>query len=415
MDALSGKRFLITQPFLNVFCGSAIVTMELAEYLKSNGGIVEVYTYTYADPMKSEFEKRKIKVITTEDNYDFNLANYDYIWIHSNVLPEDLVKQLVDIEALRHIPYFIFLHMSPHDFAPDEAPWIYQFEEKLADKILFVSDETRDKHVKILGDKINMGYYRNPSPLDYMVESGHREHLGKVLIVSNHVPSEVKKAAEILQARGVTVDHLGERGNKQELVQPDLLAQYDAVITIGKTVQYCLLAHKPVYIYDSFGGPGYLTKNNFDKAKHYNFSGRGFNKKDPQEIAEELISGWQGYSDKDFELDDFRIDKVLADVFDNLQKRPKCNLRLDHVLATCHAQRLAQFRFMEHYWNIAHRDEIAYLKKGIRSLEKEVQSLKRDLNDKKQEIHQITSAKSYKLMVKLLKPLNKLRGKSKDR
>lgn len=49
---------------------------------------------------------------------------------------------------------------------------------------------------------------------------------------------------------------------------------FDAVLTIGKTVQYSLSMGIPCYIYDHFGGEGWLTPETFDREAFYNFSGR---------------------------------------------------------------------------------------------------------------------------------------------
>src|SRR5690606_31689494 len=49
---------------------------------------------------------------------------------------------------------------------------------------------------------------------------------------------------------------------------------------------------KPVYCYDHFGGPGWLSASNFEVAEYFNFSGRDTPvRKSPQEIATELIDG----------------------------------------------------------------------------------------------------------------------------
>jgi hypothetical protein len=65
------------------------------------------------------------------------------------------------------------------------------------------------------------------------------------------------------------------------------------VVTIGKTVPYCLALKIPVYCYDHFGGPGWLHEENLDLASQNNFSGRGFSGKTPQAIALEIAEGYR--------------------------------------------------------------------------------------------------------------------------
>jgi hypothetical protein len=98
-------------------------------------------------------------------------------------------------------------------------------------------------------------------------------------------------ATKILKERGVSVAMVGN-GNIQRRMTPTLLNKYDAVITIGKTVQYAIRSQVPVYCYDHFGGPGYLDQGNFSKASHLNFSGRGYKKKAAKLIARELIENY---------------------------------------------------------------------------------------------------------------------------
>ena len=40
------------------------------------------------------------------------------------------------------------------------------------------------------------------------------------------------------------------------------------MITIGKTVQYCLLSATPVFVYDYLGGFGYLDASNIERARY---------------------------------------------------------------------------------------------------------------------------------------------------
>jgi hypothetical protein len=63
-------------------------------------------------------------------------------------------------------------------------------------------------------------------------------------------------------------------------------------VTIGKTVQYALVAGVPVYCYDTFGGPGWLSPENVEAAAANHFSGAGSAKRDAATIAAELVEGW---------------------------------------------------------------------------------------------------------------------------
>ena len=87
------------------------------------------------------------------------------------------------------------------------------------------------------------------------------------------MPNEIREAAAQLAVQHIIVDFYG-LADKHIPVTPQLLAGYDCVVTIGKTVQYALALGIPVFNYDRFGGEGYIRLSNIDDEEYYNFSGR---------------------------------------------------------------------------------------------------------------------------------------------
>ena len=89
-------------------------------------------------------------------------------------------------------------------------------------------------------------------------------------MVSNHPPKELQEAMSLLSARGYQVDMLIDAigSEKPAITSAELLDHYDCVISIGKTVQYCLVQGIPVFLYDRFGGPGYLNESNYELAEY---------------------------------------------------------------------------------------------------------------------------------------------------
>ena len=398
MEKLRKKRILITQPILHSFCGSTLVTIELAEYLKKIGAFVEVYSYTFDEPIKKEFEIRNIKVHVADDDINLDLFSYDYIWIHSQVFPESMTKQLPFLNNRNgKKPTFIFLHMSAHDYIPDEFQWIYSFEDKISDLSLFISEETELRNKPLFESNVRTDYYRNPAPMSY---KGVKKStaLEKILIVSNHAPDEVEEASNILKSNNICVDHLGENGSRYGLICPDDISNYDAIITIGKTVQYCIIGEKPVYIYDTFGGPGYLRINNFEKAKMKNFSGRGFEKKTAELIADEIMNKWS-VAQKDItkisknHSNDYRIDTVIKRIFDNIQPREKDSISESQALSIFYSQRLARYRFSDAYLSRIREQRIQSCEKEIQRLNNIIQSFPKDSILHRTEKYLIRSAK----------------------
>jgi hypothetical protein len=90
------------------------------------------------------------------------------------------------------------------------------------------------------------------------------------------------------------VIHIGRSGDVIKKVSPDDIAWADLVITIGKTAQYVLVSHTPLYIFDHFGGPGYLNESNFEKVALFSFTGRCCERKlSPIELFDDILSGYK--------------------------------------------------------------------------------------------------------------------------
>lgn len=93
----------------------------------------------------------------------------------------------------------------------------------------------------------------------------------KVCVISNHVPPELQ---ELYRNEEIVFDFYGTTFKNIVRITPEILERYDVVISIGKTVQYALGMSIPVFEYDRFGGPGYLTPEMFPAESASNFSGR---------------------------------------------------------------------------------------------------------------------------------------------
>ena len=317
-----GKRILITHPFLYEINGATIVALELATFLQEQGAIVCVYTNVFEDPIKQYFLREGIRVDVASKMPRYHLSDFDFVWINSQTFPVSLLKELGDADKVKLAPKFIFMHMSAHSFCADEMPYIYNFEESLSSLSLFVSEEAFDTN-KAFFEKLpeNTDYYRNPAPLSYdQIFRKHRYELRKVLVVANYPCPELREIKDILKKKNISIDYLGFCGDRYELISEKILSNYDAVISIGKTVQYCLVSGTPIYIYGQYGGPGWLTKKNYAKAKKYNFSGRGFRDKTPEEIVNDLISYYSKAKrfhdeNQDDFADEYLINNVAARVF----------------------------------------------------------------------------------------------------
>ena len=110
-------------------------------------------------------------------------------------------------------------------------------------------------------------------------------------------------------------------------ITPQLLSKHDVIVSIGKTIQYALVAGIPAFNYDHFGGDGYITLENLNFERFYHFTGKpNFRKLTAYEIATEIFEGYRQITPNQLEKlqaiakDSFlisrQVDKFLLDLQD---------------------------------------------------------------------------------------------------
>lgn len=342
MTELIPKNVVITQNSLKNFAGSEIITLELAETFVSMGSNVLIYTNLYDYPIKKEFKKiNNIKILTNEKDLKKYLPDIDLLWVHHQLLPEVLLKSLQDSDRTR----IIFHHMS--SFHPLEYPFSTRIEQQLADYVLYNSSLTREAFAS-KGFKSNHSLhdiFNNPAPkrfYDAGKQKKRNSQIKKIVIISNHIPSEIVQILDVLKQKEIGVNIIGSNNyGIPKKVTPQLINSADVVITIGKTVQYAVMVGTPVYCYDYFGGPGYLNEENYQQAEFYGYSGKGFCKKNPKVIIEELFSQYnaamQFASRLRIKLKDKYIleDRILG-LLNDLKNRPRTPKRLLRADSNAH-------------------------------------------------------------------------------
>ena len=298
------KVLILTNHMENI-AGSEIVALEVAESFQKYGCNVKIYANQIGLPMADIVRDSGIE-LDDSDQYP-NPFDFDIIWSQHHVIP---LLISTNIESKNDRPYFIFAHLSPYE--PLETVGLYT-EHIFADKILVNSHETKER-LESLGvetDKIEIFYNASPSSF----QSASKVNLLKnILLISNHPPQELLEAIKILEKKNnIRVSHIGTRG-RYERLQPSHIAENDAVITIGKSVQYAINGARAVYCYDHFGGPGWITLENFKKSENTNFSGRCCHRKiSAEEIANEVVLNFEKANQDVFEIREILTDKYLID------------------------------------------------------------------------------------------------------
>lgn len=303
---------LILTNHLVELCGSEIQVLEIYNYFKERDHNILVYANILGDPIIEYFDKNDL--ITNLEQ--INLENINFIWSQHCMIArlfQNHIHKNVDLKL-------ISVHLSPYEMMElCSLPYM-----KLLDCIYVAnSKETKDKLVSLGIESNNIFISNNCAPSKYLDNSIKETKLNNILVVSNHLPQEMIEATNIL-SKDFNVNIIG--GKKAVLVTPELIKQYDMIITIGKTVQYGLLSNIPVYCYDHFGGPGFLNFENYEVAKYYNFSGRGFEKKTAEEIVLEVRDNFQ-FSVDFFNKFSKKSDFILEYFMDNLfLQNKKCIL-----------------------------------------------------------------------------------------
>lgn len=274
--------------------GSEMVTLELAEYFAAAGSRVTIGTWTVGPPMMPHLRKHEnISYFDLEGEELSERLAADppqLAWIHHQLVPKYLLQYPAKTT-------FVFNHMSA--VHPLELSWSAGIEATLASLHLYNSPETLEGHrSRALAGGFrneNMQVFPNPAPDDFgdvkVRIPGRPLRLG---IVSNHPPDELAELCDG-QPPELELEIIGNSprtGSNAVRITPQKLERLDGVITIGKTVQYAILAGLPVYCYDKFGGPGWLSSENFTSCERRNFSGRGFAQKTSTQIALELFNGF---------------------------------------------------------------------------------------------------------------------------
>jgi hypothetical protein len=116
--------------------------------------------------------------------------------------------------------------------------------------------------------KEKIHYFPNYAPRPFFAQSRevYKSSPQKIAVVSNHPLEKLRHFAKKVKGKQVDVRFIGVK-DKSVFVDENVLKEFDLVITIGKTIFYCFAMKIPVYCYDHFGGPGYITPDNFEMSR----------------------------------------------------------------------------------------------------------------------------------------------------
>lgn len=344
-SSLRGKRILITSYSYANFGGAALNAVELADQLREFGMKPDFFSYDVSGPLAKYIEKKFGKSILTDQVNNLSqsddemgitelrIEDYDYIWVGGNTIPISFLKQ---INSIKKLPKFIFVHMSPLVGFPLDAPLMPDFEEKVASKILSISKSTTtDNLFRILHRDTPIDYWPNPVPSEFKYLQKRSGNLRKIAVISSsHPSSDIMELGQILKQKNISVDYIGKFNKNIKVVDAEFYNEYDLIIGIGKNARYSMVCGVPVYIYGRFGGGGYINDKNLKLNESYNFSGRGFTTKNANTIAEEIVTNYQDalsfhQTNREKFIHELSLDNVAKRLFTELEQQDSVEIKFD--------------------------------------------------------------------------------------
>lgn len=274
-------NILFTSLYANGLHGSVVHILEYAEYLARQGHNVTWVAVFVSPPMKQDAAARGIRLCSLANFKPDPQTVYDIVWtFHIFIFPALMAKGL---NYERFIAASLSCITNPEQFPPffrDAALLTAISEEVKAFNVRRYGIPAAD--ITVIPNHIPPAFTRKKKACS--------PELSRVCVISNHVPPELQ---ELYGTGPLEFDFFGATFRNIVRITPKILRRYDVVISIGKTVQYALGMGIPVFEYDRFGGPGYLTPEAFPVESAANFSGRACPvKRTSAEIVAELVAGY---------------------------------------------------------------------------------------------------------------------------
>lgn len=308
----SKPSILFTNLTLAARSGSELHILELAKAFLKKGWDVTCYTLVLAYPIQGHFKQAGINVV--EFGEEDRLSSHYTVLYSQHHIVSDFIWDCVDV-TFEKIVLSSLGPFSEHEKLPS-------FSSE-ADLQVFVSDETRQQNGLNIS---NCNSFVFPNSIDFSQLSTQAKRTlpnkpKRIAVISNHIASELMELGELV-GPGTQINYLGIENQSVEIT-PELVASYDLVISIGRTVPLCFAVKTPLYCYDIFGGPGYITPTSIEKDYFFNFSGRSNrSKKNATQLFSDIIDGYERASSNTDYMQKYAMEKLNFETnFEHLYSR----------------------------------------------------------------------------------------------
>ncbi|WP_049976221.1 hypothetical protein [Azospirillum sp. B506] len=345
-------EILLGTNHLQDFTGSEIIILEFAEYFSSLGHNITLFANCAGSPLDKIIENTLGLTIET-DPENINPFSYDIVYFQHQVA--GLFNYSFDDGAKRETA-FIFGRLSRRSYM-ESGGWLH--DQLIADHT-FANSLLTAEHLEHVGVKSAITTFHNAAPPAYFRDRVSYAPKPLVMtVISNHADPVLLEAINLLKSQHI-VRHLGRSGTGQQLVTPEIIQESDLVVSIGKSVQYALTSRTPVYVYDHFGGPGYLDESNFDRAARYNFTGRCCGRKlSPTDLAEDIAGNYKKGVDFAQSVSSATLARYhLPTYLDKMLSIPPTS-NADRLKAMSENRFLAQERMLAEHIRVLYRDRAA--------------------------------------------------------
>lgn len=361
-----GRSLLIATNHLQHIAGSEVVALEIAQHFQALGCRITTFANWVGKPMSALIESATGAPPIT-DPARIRPFTYDMVYAQHQVLGLfDYGPSSGDQPGTR----IVIGRLSRRVFLESGA-WLH--DRFLADHVLANSALTAE-HLVAMGHDGPVTSFLNAAPASFFRPFTARPPSPRrALVVTNHADPALMEAIALLR-QNMSVHHVGHGGDEVTLITPEMIADADVVISIGKTVPYALVGRVPVYVYDHFGGPGYLDRINIDMAARFNFTGRCYERRlSGAQIAAEVIGHYAKGVAFARDMPQAWIDRYSLPDYLNLLLQPPL---------TSNAAKRQKMR--EHRFLIRERQMAAYMRWSYikrQQLAEEISALKNDRVD----------------------------------
>jgi hypothetical protein len=251
VERLGIETALVTNFHFNSYNGSPIVALDIAVTLRRCDVQVSIATCALGEPLRSKAAAAGVPTIEIDPiSATLDLAaGYDLLWgQHWPIYV--VLRERFGLRA-RYIAYSTLSPFEPLESLPASA-----IE---ADAVVFNSSET----LLARGGGIEASRRRllpNSLPGEWFGPTAVVPVDAPLLSVGNNQTPDLDSALNLLASTrpDIRLSRVGQRHGQRE-VDVGLVDGARALLSIGHSVQKAIARERPVYVYDRFGGPGWLT------------------------------------------------------------------------------------------------------------------------------------------------------------